>query len=252
MTFRTTPVHRLLAATACALLLSGCNLVQRMSDVGGGPQLTQITDPTARPSYRPVSMPMPMTRSPEDNPNSLWRAGARAFFKDQRAKEVGDILTVKLDLEDSATLENSTNRERDDAEDADLTSFLGFEAELAKKLPQAVDPTNLLSFGNKSSTKGEGDIARKETIELTFAAVVTQILPNGNLVLMGRQEVRVNAELRELLVTGVIRPEDIDSMNTVNHTKIAEMRIAYGGRGTISDLQQPRWGTQIWDIIFPF
>ena len=161
-------------------------------------------------------------------------------------------MTVKLDLDDSATLENPTNRARDDKEDADLTAFLGFEAELARKLPQAVDPTNLLSFGNKNSTKGEGDIARKETIKLTFAAVVTQILPNGNLVLMGRQEVRVNAELRELLVTGVIRPEDIDSMNTVNHTKIAEMRIAYGGQGTIRDLQQPRWGTQIWDIIFPF
>ena len=110
----------------------------------------------------------------------------------------------------------------------------------------------MLSFGNKNTTKGDGDIERSEDIKLTLAAVVTQILPNGNLVIMGRQEVRVNAELRELMVTGVIRPEDIDSTNTISHEDIAEMRIAYGGRGTLSDLQQPRWGTQIWDIVFPF
>ena len=87
---------------------------------------------------------------------------------------------------------------------------------------------------------------------MTFAAIVTQILPNGLLVVMGRQEIRVNSELRELMVTGIIRPSDIDSDNTITHDKIAEMRVAYGGRGTLSGLQQPRWGTQIWDIIFPF
>ena len=102
------------------------------------------------------------------------------------------------------------------------------------------------------STSGDGDIERSEDIKLTFAAVVTQILPNGSLVVMGRQEILVNAELRELLVTGVVRPEDIESDNTISHEKIAEMRVAYGGRGTLSQLQQPRWGTQIWDIIFPF
>ncbi len=107
-------------------------------------------------------------------------------------------------------------------------------------------------MGSKHKTKGDGSINRDETITLTFAAVVTQILPNGALAIMGRQEILVNSELRELLVTGVIRPEDIDADNTVEHTKIAEMRVAYGGRGTLSGLQQPRWGTQIWDILFPF
>ena len=252
---RTNALRRLASLAALVAMASasaGCNTLQRLSDVGGGPELSQIANPTARPSYRPVSLPMPAPRIPENNPNSLWRAGARAFFKDQRANEVGDILTVKLDLDDSAKLANKTERERDDAEDADLTAFLGLEDELSKKFPQGIDAASVLSFGNKNTTKGDGDIERSEDIELTLAAVVTQILPNGNLVIMGRQEVRVNAELRELMVTGVIRPEDIDSTNTISHEDIAEMRIAYGGRGTLSDLQQPRWGTQIWDIVFPF
>ena len=240
--------------TACLAIsaLSACNTLSRFSEVGGGPTLTNIENPIAKPAYRPVSLPMPAPQIAEDNPSSLWRNGARAFFKDHRAKEIGDIVTVKLDLSDSATLANSTERDRNDSEDTNVTNLLGLEGEFAKVLPQGILPGSVMSFDNVHKTQGDGGIERSETIDLTFAAVVTQILPNGSLVIMGRQEVRVNAELRELLVTGVVRPEDIESDNTINHEKIAEMRVAYGGRGTLSQLQQPRWGTQIWDIVFPF
>jgi flagellar L-ring protein precursor FlgH len=169
-----------------------------------------------------------------------------------RAKEVGDILTVELDLADSATLANTSTRARDDDETASVTGLLGLEDEFTKMLPQGLDNATIMAFDETHNTSGIGAITRSETIALSFAAVVTQILPNGNLVIMGRQEVRVNAEMRELMVTGVVRPEDVDSTNTVAHEDIAEMRVAYGGRGTMSELQQPRWGTQIWDIIFPF
>jgi len=244
---------RLAALSLVAAALAGCNLLTRMSEVGGeGPKLSTIVNPMARPDYRPVSLPMPAPLVAEDNPNSLWRAGAKAFFKDHRAKDIGDIVTVKLALADSAKLENKTERDRDDSENTSVSSLLGLEAELAKKLPQAVNPASLIDFANRHSTSGDGEIDRKETINLTFAAVVTQILPNGSLVIVGRQEIRVNAELRELMVTGVVRPSDIESDNTISHEKIAEMRVAYGGRGTLSQIQQPRWGTQIWDIIFPF
>ncbi len=245
-------VSTLVAVGVVIAVVPGCNLLTRISEVGDGPKLTNISNPTARPDYRPVSMPMPAPQSAEDNPNSLWRAGARAFFKDTRAKTIGDILTVKLDLKDKATMDNKTERERDDKEKSDVTKLLGLEAEFAKVLPQAVDATSLIDFENKHETKGDGSINRSEDIQLTFAAVITQILPNGALVVLGRQEIRVNYELRELMLTGVVRPEDIESDNSVDHTKIAEMRVAYGGRGTLSDIQQPRWGTQIWDIIFPF
>ena len=188
----------------------------------------------------------------ERNPNSLWRAGARAFFKDLRAKQVGDIVTVQMTLDDSAKLDNKTERDRTDAEKANLTNILGFEGELTRYLPDGVSAANIANFGNTHATSGDGKIERSESISLTFAAVVTQVLPNGNLVIMGRQELRVNSELRELMVTGVVRPSDIDSDNKISHEKIAEMRVAYGGRGTLSDLQQPRWGMQLWDILFPF
>jgi flagellar L-ring protein precursor FlgH len=243
---------RLTAYGLVALTVTGCNVLSRLSEVGDGPELTKIVNPVARPDYRPVSLPMPTPQVAEDNPNSLWRAGAKAFFKDHRAKEIGDVLTVKLDFTDKATFDNVTTRERDDSEDTNITQLLGLEAEFSKVLPQAVSAASLLSFDNAHETKGEGKVDRQEVISLTFAAVVTQILPNGSLVIVGRQEILVNLELRELMVTGVVRPSDIDSDNTISHEKIAEMRVAYGGSGTISQLQQPRWGTQIWDIIFPF
>lgn len=242
-----------LAIGVAALTLSACQTTSRISQIGDGPELTQITNPESMPKYRPISMPMPQAVVENDNPNSLWRAGARAFFKDHRAKEVGDILTVTLSLNDSASLANSTSRQRNDSEDTDVTNLMGYETKIAKNnLPLGFDPTSVISFGNNHNTSGDGSIGRSEQINLTFAAVVTQILPNGSLIILGRQEVMVNSELRELMVTGVVRPGDIESDNTITHERIAEMRVAYGGRGTLSNLQQPRWGTQIWDILFPF
>ncbi|MEQ8504065.1 MAG: flagellar basal body L-ring protein FlgH [Rhodospirillales bacterium] len=248
--------HQLLRTTALVTVLAGsvagCNTLTRLSQVGEEPKITHIQNPTARPDYKPVSMPMPAPRVAERNPNSLWRAGARAFFKDMRAKQVGDIVTVEMTLSDSAKLDNKTERDRSDNEAANVTNLLGFEGELTRYLPDGVNPAAIANFGNTHATEGDGSIERSEEISLTFAAVVTQVLPNGNLVIMGRQELRVNSELRELMVTGVVRPSDIDSDNQISHEKIAEMRVAYGGRGTLTELQQPRWGMQLWDILFPF
>jgi flagellar L-ring protein FlgH len=239
-------------AAAIVTAIGGCNTITRLSEVGDGPELTEITNPVAQPGYRPVSLPMPAPQIPEDNPNSLWRTGAKAFFKDIRAKEVGDILTVRLVLDDSAKMENKTNRGRNDSETQGVPAILGYETKLSKIFPSAVNPDELLAFKTKHNTEGDGKIDRSEKIEVTFAAIVTQVLPNGALAIMGQQEIRVNYELRELMLTGVVRPQDIDADNSISDDRIAEMRVAYGGRGTLSDLQEPRWGTQIWDILFPF
>ena len=247
------PLARLMIMSLGIVQLSGCNVLSRMSEIGDGPELSTIDNPMAAESYQPVSMPMPAPQAVEENPNSLWRAGAKAFFKDHRAKNVGDILTVNLALSDNATLSNVTERERADTEDSDVTDLLGFEDKLGEVFPDTIDsPGTIVSFGTTSVTSGDGTITRSEAVNLELAAIVTQILPNGNLVIMGRQEIVVNSELRELMVTGVIRVSDIDTNNTIEHTDIAEMRVAYGGRGSLSQLQQPRWGMQVWDILFPF
>jgi flagellar L-ring protein FlgH len=203
-------------------------------------------------SYRPVSLPMP-AQEPEIYPaNSLWRQGARSFFKDQRARTVGDVLTVEVTIADEATLRNETQRTRDNEDNFSASHFFGLESKLDKIFPNAVDPDNLIDLNSELLNAGRGNTARTEEIRLNVAAVVTQVLPNGNLVIQGRQEVRVNFEVRELYVAGVARREDIRPDNTIQHDKIAELRVAYGGRGQITDVQQPRYGAQVLDIILPY
>ncbi len=241
--------------TICVVLaglLAGCSLTNRLAEVGREPPLTQIQNPVQTPAYRPVSMPMPVIQPRKRAANSLWRHGSRAFFKDQRAAQVGDLVTVLISIEDKATISNKTTRARTNAEDASASSLLGYESSLGRLLPDVVDPTSLIDLDSSSSTSGEGTIDRGETIDLKIAAVVTQRLPNGNLVLLGRQEVRVNFEVRQLQIMGVIRPEDIKADNTISYEKIAEARVSYGGKGHISDVQQARYGQQIFDIIWPF
>lgn len=243
---------RILALVTLMGAVSACSTIDRLTQVGSTPQLTEIRNPAQEPNYRPVSLPMPQADPDNRHANSLWRPGARAFFKDQRAAVTGDILTVVIDINDKAELTNSTARSRTNRENSALNGLLGFEANLNKILPNQVDNTNLLGLEGSTVNNGAGQIDREEEIELKVAAIVTQVLPNGNLVIHGRQEVRVNYEVRELQIAGVIRREDITSTNTISYEKIAEARIAYGGRGHITDVQQPRYGNQVIDILFPF
>jgi flagellar L-ring protein precursor FlgH len=202
---------RLLAA-ASVLLVGACgNTVQRLAEVGKAPPLTRIQDPTATPAYQPVVMPMPAPQPQERTANSLWRTGSRAFLKDQRASNVGDILTVLIRIDDKAKLENKTSRSRNNSDSAGIPNFLGLESKLGNLLPSAVDPSSLVDLSSKTNNEGVGAVNRNEAINLKVAAVVTQVLPNGNMVLQGRHEVRVNYEVRELLIAGIIRPEDITS-----------------------------------------
>lgn len=245
---------RLALLGAVAAGLPACNALSRVSDIGNTPEMTRIQDPQANPNYQPVSLPMPTPVPAERNPNSLWRTGAKAFFKDQRAAKVGDIMTVSITIDDKAQINNTTTRSRNNSENAGIPGFFGLQgaAGLNKILPEEATGANLVSATSSTSNTGNGGVNRKEQINLKVAALVTQVLPNGNLVIQGRQEVRVNYELRDLQITGVVRPEDITAQNTVTYEKIAEARISYGGRGQISDVQQPRYGQQLFDIIMPW
>ena len=242
---------RLAAVAALGVWIGGCSAVDRLKNVGEQPPLAPISNPTATPSYQPVRMPMPTPQPVSYNPNSLWRNGSRAFFKDQRAHQVGDILTVKVKITDNASVANETQRSRVNKEDSGVTDFIGSKT-LGASAAKAILPGRILTADSNASSDGKGQIDRKETLLTNVAGVVTQILPNGNMVIEGKQEIRVNFEIRELIVAGIVRPEDIESDNTVDSTKIAEARIAYGGRGQLTDVQQPRYGQQVLDVLLPF
>lgn len=243
---------RITAVALAAMMLSGCNLFNRITQIGEPPPMTQIQNPTQAPHYRPVSMPMPAPAVEVRRPNSLWRAGARSFFKDQRAGRVGDILTMLITIDDKADIDNKSVRTRDNTEDASIGAFLGYETSLSRVLPETINPGSLIDIDSKTSNTGNGTIDRSEKINLKIAVVITQVLPNGNLVVHGRQEVRVNFEVRQLQVAGIVRREDITAVNTISYEKVAEARISYGGAGQITDVQQPRYGSQVLDVLLPF
>ena len=236
-----------------ALALGACSgTLDKLHHIGAEPTLSPIAVPPNVAAGGPVYLPQPQADSGPQKPNSLWRSGSRSFFRDPRAQKVGDILTVNIAIGDQAKIANTTTRSTSAKEDAGAANILGFESKLGNVLPHAVDPSKLVDLNSDSSNTGTGTVDRSETITLTVAAVVTQVLANGNLVIQGQQEVRVNNEVRVLNVSGVVRPEDIANNNTIQHTQIAEARISYGGRGQITDVQQPRYGQQFFDIIWPF
>lgn len=242
----------ILLLVTTAIAVTGCaSTVDRLERVGNRPAMTAISNPQTAPDYKPLSWPLP---NPEAqtirSANSLWQPGSRGFFRDQRAARVGDILRVNVAVADKAKMDNRTDRQRDTAETAGAPVFLGLEG-IYNRVNNG-DSSNLLEVTGNTQTNSNGRIDRKETINTQVAALVTQVLPNGNLVIEGSQEILVNYEIREVSVAGVIRPEDINSDNTIESSQIAQARIVYSGRGQISDVQQPRWGQQVMDILSPF
>ena len=236
-------------AGLAAIMLGGC---AGLNEAVAPPQLTPIQNPATLAGSQRVSMPLPTPMVEAQAPNSLWRAGAKSFFNDQRASKIGDILTVNIEIADSAQLNNTTARSRTSTTETGIQALLGLEETIQRALPgtPALDPA--VGFDSNSASNGAGSVNRQEKVKLTIAAVITDRLANGNLVIGGSQEVRINNELRELLVSGVIRPEDVAADNTIAHTKIAEARISYGGRGDISAVQRDKYGKLIYDQITPF
>lgn len=253
-------MRKVILLVALGATLSGCGAVGRLQQVGKAPKLSGI-DPVAAPEVE-ASLSMPSDRAGTARPTqvamqqpagassaSLFRTGAGAFFRDQRAGKLGDILTIRINIQDKADLGNNTSRTRGGSENGGLGGLLGI-APVAKLLGN--NAAAALETNSGSKYAGGGTTARSETINMTMAAIVTQVLPNGNLMIRGKQEVRVNFEMRELIVTGLIRPEDIARDNSIQHSQIAEARVIYGGKGQLTDAQQARWGQQIYDALFPF
>lgn len=245
-------MRTLFLLAALALAVSGC---ARLEDVGKAPDFTAPGAP-----YQPAPPPAPRrvalaSPPPEPGPTgaaaaSLWRSGPRSLFGDQRARRPGDIVTVVIEIDDKAEISNATQRNRSGSEDMSVSALFGAPALINNAFGISVDPAAQLS--SSSASTGAGSVSRDETIELRIAATVMDVLPNGHMIIAGAQEVRVNFELRDLQVSGIVRPEDVSRRNEITYDRIAEARIAYGGRGQITDVQQPRYGQQIADIVLPF
>lgn len=230
----------------CAVMFAGCTNYQQLSEVAsGGPKMDPITRPGPQTA---VALPMPVPTGERRGAGALWQPGSHAFFRDPRASKVGDIITVQISIADAAKMSNDTKRTRANTDTAGMTNMFGLE----KLLPTTMTAGSLLDTNSNTSNEGTGTINRSESINLTLAALVTQILPNGNLVIGGHQQIKVNGEMRDLQISGIVRTEDVTSSNTVNLTQIAEARISYGGKGTMSDVQTPRWGSQVIDAVLPW
>jgi flagellar L-ring protein precursor FlgH len=239
----------LIAALALLAPLAACSTV---TEAVKGPELAPVGYPA---QLAPMTQQFVASRdqAPQAaSANSLWRVGARAFFNDQRASKIGDILTVQIDIDDSASTKNNSASNRASTTDAGISNFLGLESSLGKILPGGFDPAKAIGTNSTFTNAGGGSVSRSEKISLTIAAVVSQVMPNGNMIIQGTQEVRTNAELRQLTVAGIVRPEDISSANTIKHTQIAEARISYGGRGDISRMQKTPAGQALVERFSPF
>ena len=204
----------------------------------------------ATPALSPIKYPAALVPKEQENlgdhpnatprpqsANSLWRNGARTFFHDQRASTVGDILTVNITIADSAQLNNETVANRTSSVNGGFNNLFGLET-LLKHAAPGLNAANLVNTNSTLAQDGKGSVNRSEAIALTLAAVVTSVLPNGNLTIEGSQEVRVNNEVRQLTIAGIVRPEDITAANTINHTQIAEARVSYGGKGQVTQVQR--------------
>jgi flagellar L-ring protein precursor FlgH len=231
------------------LLLLSCG---RLSEVGRAPEFTPLEGSYQHHAMYSSPLPQDAPGSGPTGGSSLWAAGRTSLLGDRRAERTGDILTVVVEIDDSAEISNSSNRSREGEDRMQIDALFGLPERLDARLPEGASMANAVNTGSSSEYAGEGGVRRNEELTLRIAATVVEELPNGVLRIEGQQEVRVNFELRELIVTGYVRPADVSRQNEITYDKIAGARISYGGRGQISDVQQPRYGQQVTDILLPY
>lgn len=232
-----------------ALLLTACG---QLDQVGRAPDFSPLEG--SYQHHAMYSAPLPESADPDApaDASSLWTSSRASLLGDRRAGQRGDILTVVIEIDDRAEISNSTGRSRNGAQQMSVPSLMGIPQRIDRSLPDGASMDKAVDTSSSSSFSGTGSVARKERLTLRIAATVVEKLANGVLRIEGQQEVRVNFELRELIVTGYVRPSDITRQNEITYDKIAGARISYGGRGQITDVQQPRYGQQINDILLPF
>ena len=224
------------------------------SKVGRPPEMTPIVATADRTAMVTYALPQSLDDAPTfpGATASLWTSDRGSLLGERRAMQQGDILTVVIEIDDGAEISNSGDRSRSASQSLGMPSLFGLPQSLDDKLPDGASLGSAVGIESSSSAQGQGSVRRTEQLELRIAATVTDVLPNGVLAIAGQQEVRVNFELRELTVSGFVRPTDITRQNEITYDKIASARISYGGRGQITDVVQPRYGQQALESVLPF
>ena len=231
------------------LAVAGCG---KLSQVGRAPEFSGLEGTNQHYAMYSAALPQDQAAATPADGSSLWAGGTESLLGDRRAARRGDILTVVIEIDDSASISNTTGRNRTGSQKSGLPDFLGIPQRINESLPEGASMAEAFETRSSSTFKGSGSVSRKEELTLRVAATVVEVLPNGVLRIEGQQEVRVNFEMRELIVTGFVRPNDISRQNEITYDKIAGARVSYGGRGQISDFQQPTYGQQAADIVLPF
>jgi flagellar L-ring protein FlgH len=240
--FTTPACLALIAMTACAPI----GRPPKMSEVGSDYDPANGIMTAGRAG---LAVPAPEPAKYAYQSGSLWSSSPSGLLGDKRARALGDILTVTIDIDEEAEFNNDTERTRTGSESASVGAFFGVGPKIGGEIGD-LNPN--LEMGSTSDFSGSGSTSRNEKLSLRVAATVVQVMPNGHLAIQGDQEVRVNNELRKLIVQGIVRPEDISRYNEIEYDRIAGARISYGGRGQITTAQQPRWGQQIVDQVIPY
>jgi flagellar L-ring protein precursor FlgH len=229
--------------------LLGCS---KADHFGRPPSFTPTDAGRAHLAMAVPGLPRTLEKQRVVDQSSLWSGGSRSLLGDHRAAERGDILTIVIEIDEKAEIQNSTSRSRSSKESLQMPQLFGLPQRLDERLPEGATSADAVSIGSNSDMDGDGSVKRKEKLTLRVAATVTDVLPSGVMRIEGSQEVRVNFEMRELLVEGYVRPDDVSRTNEITYDKIASARISYGGRGQITDVQQPRYGQQVLDAVLPF
>ncbi|MES0864160.1 flagellar basal body L-ring protein FlgH [Ruegeria sp. SCPT10] len=229
--------------------LSACS---RFDHLGKPPSFTPKDDSPEQVAMLWPGLPLHTQTQRAVDRSSLWSGGQQSLLGDQRAIKKGDILTVVIELDEEAEFSNNTSRSRSGSESLEVPNLFGLPQSAEDHLPEGVTLEDAVGIESDSASSGRGSVRRNEKLTLRVAATVLDVLPNGVLSISGSQELRVNFELRELLVAGYVRPQDISRKNEITYDKIASARVSYGGRGQITDVQQPRLGQQVLDSLLPF
>lgn len=234
------------------MIIVACTGCTRLENVGKAPSFTPEEASGERRAMLSPGLPLDFEPDAPSDQASLWSGSRRSLLGDRRALRQGDIMTVVVEIDEEAEISNASERSRSGSESLGVPGLFGFPQRLNERLPEGASAEEAVSINSNSSSSGDGSVKRNEKLTLRVAATIVDVLPNGVLAISGSQELRVNFEMRELLVSGYVRPEDISRQNEITYDKIASARVSYGGRGQISDVQQPRTGQQVLDIVLPF